>query len=145
MSMFDYTEKTVFLGIDVHKRTYSISAMCEGCIVKHDTLAASQEILVKYCLRAFKGAAINSAYEAGFCGFVLHRFLISQGIHNIVVHPASIEVESRNHKKTDKRDSKKIVVQLAAGRLESVYVPTLEQENRRYVSRFYGKLLQDKG
>jgi transposase len=133
--MFDYTGKTVFLGIDVHKRTYSVSAMCEGCIVKHDTFAASPEILVKYCLRAFKGAVIKTAYEAGFCGFVLHRFLINQGIHNIVVHPASIEVESRNHKKTDKRDSKKIATQLAAGRLQGVYVPTLEQENRRYVSR----------
>jgi transposase len=133
--MVDYTGKTVFLGIDVHKRTYSVSAMCEGCIVKHDTFAASPKILVKYCLSAFKGAVIKSAYEAGFCGFVLHRFLISQGIHNIVVHPASIEIESRNHKKTDKRDSKKIAIQLAAGRLQSVYVPTLEQENRRYVSR----------
>jgi transposase len=133
--MFDYTGKTIFLGIDVHKRTYSVSAMCDGCIIKHDTFVASPEILVKYCLRAFKGATIKSAYEAGFCGFILHRFLITQGIQNIVVHPASIEVESRNHKKTDKRDSKKIATQLAAGRLYSVHVPTVEKENRRYVSR----------
>jgi transposase len=135
MSMFDYTGKIIFLGIDVHKRTYSVSAMCEGCIMKHDTFIASPEALVKYCQRAFKGATIKSAYEAGFCGFVLHRFLITNGIQNIVVHPASIEVESRNHKKTDKRDSKKIATQLAAGRLHSVHIPTVEKENRRYVSR----------
>lgn len=133
--MYDYIGKTVFLGIDVHKRTYSVSAICEGCIVKHDTFAASPEALVKYCQKAFKGATIKSAYEAGFCGFVLHRFLINQGIDNIVVHPASIEVESRNHKKTDKRDSKKIATQLAAGRLHSVHIPTIEQESRRYISR----------
>lgn len=133
--MFDYTGKTVFLGIDVHKRTYSVTAMCEGCVMKHDTFAASPEVFVKYCQRAFKGAFIKSAYEAGFCGFVLHRFLISHGIQNIVVHPADIEVESRNHRKTDKRDSKKIATQLAAGRLHGVHIPTIEKENRRCISR----------
>ena len=133
--MINFTDKTVFLGIDVHKKTYSVTAICEGSMIKRDTFLASPEIFLKYCRRAFQGAKIKSAYEAGFCGFGLHRFLIDNGIENIVVHPASIEVESRNHKKTDKRDSKKIATQLAAGRLEGIYVPTPNQENRRYISR----------
>lgn len=133
--MNNYTGKTVFLGIDVHKKTYSVTAICEGTMIKQDTFLASPEILLKYCKRAFQGAKIKSAYEAGFCGFGLHRFLTSHQIDNIVVHPASIEVESRNHKKTDKRDSKKIATQLAANRLQSVYIPTQDQENRRYISR----------
>lgn len=133
--MSNYTDKTVFLGIDVHKRTYSVTAICENTMVKQDTFLASPENFLKYCQRAFPGARIKSAYEAGFCGFGLHRFLIDNGIENIVVHPASIEVESRNHKKTDKRDSKKIALQLAANRLQSVYIPTTSQENRRYISR----------
>jgi transposase len=37
-------------------------------------------------------------------GFSLHRYLIENGINNIVVHPASIEVSSRDRVKTDKRD-----------------------------------------
>jgi len=105
--MDDYTRKTIFLGIDV---------------------------FVKYWQRAFKGAVIKSAYEAGFCGFVLHRFLVANGIQNIVVHPASIEVESRNIKKTDKRDSKKIAIQVCAGRLHCVNIPAIEEEHRRYIS-----------
>jgi transposase len=133
--MINYIDKTVFLGIDVHKRTYSVTAICEGIMVKQDTFLASPEIFVKYCRRAFQGAKIKSAYEAGFCGFGLHRFLVNNGIDNIVVHPANIEVESRNRKKTDKRDSKKIAIQLAAGRLQGVYVPTPSQENRRCISR----------
>lgn len=133
--MHDYNGKTIFLGIDVHKKTYSVTAVCEEVVVKQDTFIASPEILVKYCVHAFKGAIIKSAYEAGFCGFVLHRFLLSRGIDNIVVHPASIEVESGNHKKTDKRDSKKIAIQLSSGRLHSVFIPTIEAENRRYISR----------
>jgi transposase len=133
--MYDYTEKTVFLGIDVHKRTYSVTAICEGVIMKQDTFIASPEVLVAYCRKAFKGARIKSAYEAGFCGFALHRYLTNFGIDNIVVHPGSIEVESNNFKKTDKRDSKKIAVQLSVGRLRCVYIPTIEAENRRYISR----------
>ena len=30
----DYKEKKVFVGIDVHKRTYSLVAICEEVIVK---------------------------------------------------------------------------------------------------------------
>ena len=142
--MENYYNKTVYLGIDVHKKTYSLTAVCGGIVVKHDTFSASPENLVKYSQRAFQGAKIKSAYEAGFCGFGLHRFLVGHGIDNIVVHPASIETESRNHKKTDKRDSKKIAQQLAAGRLQCIYVPSQEQENRRYISRLREQFVKDR-
>jgi transposase len=142
--MIDYNDKTIFLGIDVHKHTYSTTAVCEGIVVRHDTFSASPEMLVKYCRKVFRGAKVKSAYEAGFCGFGIHRFLIKHGIENIVVHPASIETESRNHKKTDKRDSKKIAIQLAAGRLQSVYVPSQSQENRRYLSRLREQFVKER-
>lgn len=142
--MSNYNGKTVFLGIDVHKQTYSTTAVCEGVVIKHDTFSAVPENLLKYCQRIFQGAKIKSAYEAGFCGFGLHRFLIKHEIENIVVHPASIETESRNHKKTDKRDSRKIAIQLAAGRLQGVYVPSQSQENRRYLSRLREQFIKER-
>lgn len=132
--MKKHTDKVVFLGIDVHKKSYSITTV-EGEELKHKTFPASPQALLTHCQRSFPNAKIKSAYEAGFCGFGLHRFLIANGIDSIVVHPASIEVESGNRRKTDKRDSKKIAQQLAANRLESVYVPTVDQENRRSISR----------
>lgn len=131
----DYTGQIIFLGIDVHKRTYSVTAVCGGVILKRNTLAASPEVLLKYLKNAFKGATMKSAYEAGFSGFVLHRFLIENGIENIVIHAANLEVESNNRKKTDKRDSEKIAVQLSAGRLKGIFVPSVEMENRRFISR----------
>ena len=83
----------------------------------------------------FPGAKIKSAYEAGFSGFHLHRYLTQKGINNIVVHPASIEVSSRDRVKTDKRDALKIATQLSAQRLRGIYVPSIEQEAKRNVSR----------
>jgi transposase len=131
----DYTGKIIYMGIDVHKKTYCCVTVCENEVVKKDTLPANPEDLLNYMNKFFSGAKINSAYEAGFSGFHLHRFLIQNGINNIVVHPASIEVSSRDRVKTDKRDAKKIAVQLSAQRLRGIHVPSEEQEAKRAVSR----------
>jgi hypothetical protein len=40
-------------------------------------------------------APVYSCYEAGGDGFWLHRWLTAQGVHNLVVDPASIEVPRR--------------------------------------------------
>jgi transposase len=133
--MRDYTNKTIYLGIDVHKKSYSITAICEGEVVKKDKLTACPETLITYCKRFFAKAKIISAYEAGFCGFHLHRFLTKHGFKNLVVHPASIEVGSRDRVKTDKRDSLKIATQLSVGRLESIYIPSEDQEYQRLITR----------
>jgi transposase len=131
----DYTGKTVYMGIDVHKKTYCCVSMCEGEIVKRDTIPSTPEGLLVYLRKFFPGATIKTAYEAGFSGFHLHRYLIDNGIHNIVVHAASIEISARDRVKTDKRDALKIAVQLSAHRLKGIYVPTLERESKRNVSR----------
>lgn len=132
--MKDYTGKTIFVGMDVHKNTYSVTAICDGTIVKRDTLKADPQGLISYLKKRFGSGKIKTAYEAGFCGFHLHRTLEAAGIENIVVHAAGIET-SNNRVKTDKRDSLKIAAHLAEGKLRSVYIPTIEQEDRRTVTR----------
>lgn len=133
--MKDYTGKKIFLGIDVHKATYAITAICEGLTVKRATLTAEPEILIAFCKKHFVGATIESAYEAGFSGFHLHRQLVQSGIQNKVVHAAGIEVAAGDKVKTDKRDSQKIATQLAAGRLKGIHVPSEEREEKRALTR----------
>lgn len=132
--MKDYTGKTIFVGMDVHKKTYSVTAICEGIIVKRDTLKAEPHSLITYLKKQFGSGKIKTAYEAGFCGFHLHRTLEVAGIENIVVHAAGIET-SNNRVKTDKRDSLKIAVHLSEGKLRSVHIPSLEREDYRTVTR----------
>lgn len=141
--MRNYTGKTIYMGIDVHKNSYSVSIICDGELVKRDKLTATPENLIEYC-KNFKGAYIKSAYEAGFSGFHLHRFLISKGIENIVVHAASIEIGARDSVKTDKRDSLKIATQLAAGRLSCVYIPTEDREDKRNLTRVREQFVRQK-
>lgn len=141
MNKYDYTGKTIYVGMDVHKKTFSCVCICDGQIVKRDTMPAKPEILLNYLKNKFAGAAqINTAYEAGFSGFYLHRYLVANGINNIVVHPGSIEVASRDRVKTDKRDAKKIATQLAAERLRGIFVPSQEKEEKRSVTRLRSNL-----
>lgn len=54
-------------------------------------------------------------------------------MNNIIVHPGSIEVASRDCVKTDKRDALKIATQLAVGRLHGNFVPSQQREEKRRV------------
>lgn len=143
MNNYDYTKKIVYVGIDVHKKTYSCVSICESNVVKRDTMPAKPEVLLSYLENKFsKAASINTAYEAGFSGFHLHRYLVANEINNIVVHPGSIEVAARDRVKTDKRDALKIATQLAAGRLRGIFVPSQEREEKRSVTRLRKNIIK---
>jgi transposase len=56
---------------------------------------------------------VLSCYEAGRDGFWLHRYLTSQGVTNLVVDSASIEVNRRKRRtKTDRLDVVKLLTML---------------------------------
>ena len=142
--MQDYTSKTLFVGIDVHKKAYVIACICEGELVKKTTLPSNPQGLITFLIRHFKDAQIKTVYEAGLTGFVLHRQLIDAGIDNIVINPASIEVAANNRVKTDQRDALKMAQQLSAHRLEGIYIPEPEQEAQRCVTRHRNQLVTDR-
>lgn len=142
--MRDYTGQSIFIGIDVHKKTYSVTAVVNKIVVKRDTMAACPKKFIDYCFKFFPNASIHTAYEAGFSGFYLHRQLVANGIYSIVVHASSIEIASRDRVKTDKRDSLKIATQLSSGRLKCIHIPTSEREHFRSVSRLREKLIRDR-
>lgn len=137
----NYTGKMIYVGLDVHKKSYAVTCLCEGTVAKKVSMDADMKGLGDFLLKYFDGAsAIYTAYEAGFSGFGLHRYLESRGIKNSVVHAASIEISSRDRVKTDKRDSLKIATQLAAGRLKGIRIPSEEEESERVISRTRGSL-----
>ena len=139
-----YVGKKVFVGIDVHKRTYSVVTVVEGVVVKKWRTVASPEKLVQQLTRFFPGASLETAYESGFSGFVLHRVLEKAGIHNIVVNPGSIEVAVHNRVKTDKRDALKIATLREAGRLRGIRVPSVAQEQQRLLTRTRQQLVEER-
>ncbi len=139
-----YEGKTVCVGIDVHKKTYSVVEVVEGEVVKKWTTKADSEVLAAQLLRYFVGANIKTVYEAGFSGFVLHRQLKQAGMKNIVVNPASIEVAANNRVKTDQRDARKMATLLEAGRLKGIRIPTIEEEEKRLLTRSRDQMVEQR-
>src|SRR5690242_13493973 len=78
----DYTNQDVYIGIDVHKKSYSVVAIVGGEVVKKARMPAHPESLVQSLQSWFPGGRLHTAYEAGFSGFVLHRVLVKHGISN---------------------------------------------------------------
>jgi len=94
-------------------------------------------------------APVVSCFEAGRDGFWLHRYLTAQGISNVIVDAASIEVSRRKRRrKTDKLDAAKLLSRLirwhqGEGKVWSVVqVPSVVEEDRRQLHR---DLLEMKG
>lgn len=144
MEKISYIGIKVFLGIDVHRQSYSVAAVVGGIVAKKWSMRACPIELCELLKKHFEGAKLYSAYEAGFSGFSLHRHLVAQGINNIVVNASSIEISSRDRVKTDKRDSLKLGTQLYLGRLKGIRVPTIEEENRRSVTRTRAQLVRSR-
>lgn len=133
--VISYRNKKVYVGIDVHKKTYSVTVICGAEIVARDTMQASPDGLGRYLKKRFLGAQIFSVYEAGFSGFGLHRKLVELGVRNIVINAASLQTAANDKVKTDKRDSKKLAEQLKDGRLKAISIPSTEEELKRVLTR----------
>jgi transposase len=85
---------------------------------------------------------VISCYEAGRDGFWLHRYLEHQGIENLVVDSASIEVNRRQRRaKSDDLDATKLVAMLIRWHLGErklwgvVHVPMAADEDGRQLHR----------
>jgi len=94
---------------------------------------------------------VLSCYEAGCDGFWLHRWLLEQGIDNVVVDSSSIEVNRRARRaKSDGLDAAKLyemLVRYAAGEQRVwrvVRVPTVEQEDARRLHRELERLNKER-
>jgi transposase len=97
------------------------------------------------------GCRVLSCYEAGRDGFWLHRCLVSQGIANLVVDSASIEVNRRAKRaKTDRLDVGKLarmLVRYDSGEKKVwsvVHVPSVAAEDRRHLHRELATLKADR-
>jgi transposase len=137
-----YSDRIVYVGVDVHKDTYAVTCVCDKKIVKTATVQADPAGLGASLQRWFPGAMLSTVYEAGFSAFVLHRALIKAGITSIVVNPASVAVAANDKVKTDRRDSKKLALDLADGRLRGIYVPTEAEELARLLPRTRAQIVE---
>jgi len=133
--------KEVFIGIDVHKESWHVTARTEGEEVFHGGIPSQYHALRKL-LDYFQACRIKIAYEAGPCGFWLYDRLTEDGIETIVVPPSLIPIESGNKVKTDKRDSRKLAKLLENNMLKRVYVLSEDDRADRELLRTRRQVLE---
>jgi len=139
-----FNGQNVYAGLDVHLNSWKVTIMVEDIVYKTFSQDPNAEVLSSYMKRNFPGASYFSAYEAGFCGFSVHRELEAQGISNIVVNPADIPIKDKEKKqKEDKRDSRKIARALHNGDLIGIHVPDLNVLDLRSLSRYRSTLVKE--
>lgn len=129
---------TKFVGMDVHKETIAVSvAEAFGGEVRYvGEFRNTPEAVGKLIRQLGKGEAkLSCCYEAGPCGYGLHRQLRGLGIASQVVAPSLIPRKPGDRIKTDRRDSQTLARLLRAGELTAVWVPDESQESLRDLTR----------
>ncbi|SOE64797.1 Transposase [Burkholderia sp. YR290] len=138
-------DSTVFVGLDVHKDSimvaYSVGLGEVEVLGKIGTRAADIDRLCKRVQS--KASNVVFVYEAGPCGYGLHRQLSAKGYPCMVCAPSLIPRKPGERVKTDRRDAAKLVRALRAGDLSPVHVPTVEDEAFRDLVRAWGAAKQD--
>lgn len=140
----NFNGQNVYIGIDHHLKNWKVTIMLENVVHKTFSQDPDAKVLVNYLQNNFPGAKYYSAYEAGFCGFSVHRELEAVGISNIVVNPADIPTKDKDKKqKEDKRDSRKIARSLKNGDLDGIYVPSKSMEELRGLVRYRKTIVKE--
>jgi len=127
-----------FVGMDVHKETIAVSvAEAFGGEVRYLGEFRNTPEGVGKLIRQLRkdGSKLSCCYEAGPCGYALHRELVGLGIANQVVAPSLIPRKAGDRIKTDRRDSQTLARLLRAGELTAVWVPDEAQEALRDLTR----------
>jgi transposase len=132
-------DATTYVGLDVHKATISV-ALAEsgrdGEVRQVGVFKNQPEIMTKLAARLGKGEKhLSFCYEAGPCGYGLHRLLTERGHDCVVVAPSLIPIKAGDRVKTDRRDARMLAKLHRAGELTPIWIPDAAHEAMRDLVR----------
>lgn len=119
----------LYIGMDIHKKSWSVHLRTDISDHKTLTIPACSEVLYEYVDKHFKDHEVSLTYEAGCCGFSASRYFLNLGWNVVVVNPADVpRMDKQNYQKTDKIDCRNLAKQLSAGQLRGIYIPDEAQD-----------------
>lgn len=144
MKVRDAAEKELFVGIDMHKRSWKIHTATDMFSGKRLTMPAGPLKLKQWVDKFYPDHKVSCAYEAGCCGYSAHRAFQAFGWRSIVFNPADISRTGKaQYQKTDRIDAQLICRELKDGRLHGITVPDPEREQLRSLFRSRNNLVKD--
>jgi transposase len=138
---------TLYVGLDVHKESIAVAyvAQTHGAEVTYLGTIGTRQCDLDQLIRKMQSKAkhLVFVYEAGPCGYWLYRYLTTQGYDCWVVAPSLIPKKAGDRVKTDRRDAVQLARLARSGDLTPVYVPTVEDEAIRDLTRAREDTLSD--
>lgn len=136
---------TIHIGLDVHKESIAVAFAAPGEEPQWLGDFGSRQCDIDRFIRTLqsKGKTLVFAYEAGPTGFGLYRYLRRRGFDCMVVSPTHIPKAAGDRVKTDKRDALNLARLLRSGDLRGIYIPEVEDEGLRDLSRAREDAMQD--
>lgn len=132
----NFAGQDLFIGLDVHKKSWTVCIRFNHMILKTFSMEPSAMKLAEYLRHHYPGGIYHSVYEAGFCGFSIHRKLCEYGIENWVINPADVPTTNKEkYSKNDKPDARKLARELENHSLTPIYVPDEYHEQLRSLVR----------
>jgi transposase len=130
---------TRYLGLDVHKASIAVAyvAQDQGAEVTYLGTIGTRQCDLDQLIRKCQSKAKHLVFvdEAGPCGYWLYRYLTQKGYECWVVAPSLIPKKAGDRVKTDRRDAVQLARLMRSGDLTPVYVPKLEDEAIRDLTR----------
>jgi transposase len=143
-SNIDFTGQHLFIGIDTHARQWKITVRTQNTALRTLSINPNPKDLRTFLHNHYPGAHYSSVYEAGFCGFWIHRQLLEYGINNIIVNPADVPTSHKEKdRKDDKIDSRKLARELSKNNLTAIFVPSESEQHLRSLCRVRAKTSQN--
>ncbi len=139
-------DSTVYIGLDVHKDSIVVARVGSATsepVVDVGSIGTQQYAIDRLLAKLRGHGPLRFVYEAGPCGFWLHRYLRDKGEVCLVAAPSLIPRRPGDRIKTDRRDARNLALGLRAGTLTAVHVPTPEQEAFRDVVRAWHQSKRD--
>src|SRR6187200_2541152 len=132
-------DRITYIGLDVHKESIVV-AVAEGGLrgeVREYGRIANTPAALDRLLRKLggDGMTLRFCYEAGPCGYGIHRRLSAWGHECVVVAPSLIPKRAGDRVKTDRRDAASLAKLHRAGELTAVWVPDPGHEAMRDLVR----------
>jgi transposase len=138
---------TLYVGMDVHKESIAVAYVAQeyGAEVISLGTVGTRQCDIDKLIRQLqsKSKQLVFVYEAGPCGYWLYRYLTKKGHGCWVVAPSLIPKKTGDRVKTDRRDAIQLARLMRSGDLTPVYVPAVQDEAIRDLSRAREDTLHD--
>src|SRR5213078_2586976 len=140
---FKPTDYEVFGGLDVDKRSISVTFTNHQGFIRSLRMPYSVEHLVNHVRKHFGDQKVAFAYEAGPTGYGLYDWLVAKAYPCLIATPSMIPKAPGQRVKTNRLDSRGLSENLRGGQLRSIHVPSALYRELRHLTQLRDTLVSE--